>query len=66
MADLTEAVGNEALREGLSWLYETIQRGRVEPLDDAAGMRYRFVGGRRTGDVVQDAPGRGRQPHATA
>ena len=67
MADLTRVVGRDELPRALTWLYEAIEHGRVEPVQDAAGMRYVFRGTRRRDDHDRGdrgAPGTSRSTAA--
>ena len=62
MADLASAVRREHLREALAWLYDAIERGRIEPRRGPGGMHYEFTGRRRGDDRYSRAPREGSQP----
>jgi hypothetical protein len=53
LEDVSRKLTGEELRDALSWLYDAIQRGRVEPQQTADGMRYAFTGRRRERDGIQ-------------
>lgn len=50
MDDLIAEVESSDLRRALSWLYDAIEGGRVEPVNVATELRYAFVGARRSDD----------------
>jgi len=52
MDDLTAVAGPQRLRVALSWLYDAIERGRIEPVELATELSYAFVGDRRSDDRV--------------
>jgi hypothetical protein len=55
--ELRAEVGPSELRAALSWLYDAIERGRIEPLHLEARIIYRFVGDRRSGDGLAGTAG---------
>jgi hypothetical protein len=54
MDTLTAEVGPSELRRALSWLYDAIERGRIEPVRVEAQLLYRFAGERRSDDELAD------------
>jgi hypothetical protein len=48
-------VGPSDLRAALSWLYDAIERGRIEPLHVETRLVYSFVGDRRSDDELTGA-----------
>lgn len=52
MDELMAEVDRSELRGALSWLYDAIERGRIEPVHVEARPLYRFVGARRSDDEL--------------
>lgn len=52
MDELTAEIGPSDLRRALSWLYDAIERGRIEPVHVGAHLLYRFAGARRSDDEL--------------
>jgi len=48
--DVMGVVGTEELPAALGWLYDAIEHGRIEPVQEDHGMRYVFAGERRQDD----------------
>jgi hypothetical protein len=53
--ELRAAIGPSDLRAALSWLYDAIERGRIEPLHAETRIIYSFVGDRRSDDELTGA-----------
>jgi hypothetical protein len=53
--ELRAKIAPADLRAALSWLYEGIERGRIEPLHVETRLVYSFVGERRSGDDLSGA-----------
>jgi hypothetical protein len=52
MADVMALVPIDEVPAALSWLYDAVKAGRVEPLHVGTERHYRFVGQRRADDVA--------------
>jgi hypothetical protein len=50
MRDMTSLVTRDRVPRTLTWLYDAIERGRVEPSRHGGQLRYRFIGRRRADD----------------
>ena len=55
LAELRAEVGPADLRAALSWLYDAIERGRIEPAHVETRLVYGFVGDRRSDDELAGA-----------
>ena len=62
--DVLAQVSADELEAALSWLYDAIEHGRLEPMHGPHGMSYRFTGERRAGDGAAGrfTSGRVRRP----
>jgi hypothetical protein len=60
LQELAQLAGDAELHAALGWLYDAIERGRIEPFGSGRHLRYRFVGERRATD--QATMGLGSRP----
>jgi hypothetical protein len=58
--DVLALVGSDEVEPALSWLYDCVEHGRIEPVQGRPRMLYHFVGERRSDDgaAAADRPAR--------
>jgi hypothetical protein len=55
--DLAAAAGTASLNHALGWLYDSIERGRINPIHMHGRLFYEFLGTRRAGDKQNELDG---------